>query len=218
MNKLSRVVFNVVLALLIVDCRAADAQQLTRYGALMERLSEIQLTLEGEEAEQALAALRVEAVTNRDANPGEAEAWIASARVGAMYARTQGMGGLGLAKDVKAEFEKSMELDPAAQQGMAQGYLGQVYLVVPGWPVGFGNEKKGVQMMEQALSAYPGNGLINLLYAQHLIGEERYKEAQQYLDQGSAIIDADLAHPLFRQLQQRNIENFRKALSSKSSD
>lgn len=216
MNKFARCIFNLVLAVLVAGCDLAEAQPLPYAEEMMERLSDIQLNVtDPAEAEEALGMLRQQAVGYRDANPELAEAWIASARIGAVYALRQGMGGLALAKDVKAELETAIALDPSAQQGMAQGYLGQVYAVVPGWPLGFGDDKKGGRLMKETLDAHPDNALINLLYAQRLIAEKQYSDAQRYLDKGRDLVAADLSHPKFQQLQQRNIAGFQKTLSEK---
>jgi tetratricopeptide (TPR) repeat protein len=202
-------------AVLLVPA-VAMSQSLTKAEQLIEQLCEIQLNVTDKaKAEEALKLLLQDAESYRDANPEQAEAWLVTARIRAVYARSQGMSALAMAKQVKAEFEKAIALNPVAQQGMAQGYLGNVYLSVPGWPLSYGDADKGVQMMQDTLAANPDNALINLFFAQYLVAEKQYQEAQGYVNKASEVINADAAHPLWQQLQQRNIANLQQTITEK---
>jgi len=53
-----------------------------------------------------------------------------------------GLGALGLAKQAKAEYETAIQIDSKALGGSALNSLGVLYYKVPGWPVGFGDNKK----------------------------------------------------------------------------
>jgi tetratricopeptide (TPR) repeat protein len=220
MNKktLFKSLTTLALAAALFGSLPTQAQQLTYPEELIEQFCELQLAATDAtkaESEAALKALLEKAVTYRDANPEQAEAWLVTARIRAVYARSQGMSALAMAKEVKAEFEKAIELNPAAQDGMAQGYLGNVYMQVPGWPISYGDSKKGLKLMQDTLATYPSNALINLFYAQYLVAEKQYQEAQSYLRKASEVIAADSAHPKWQQMQQRNIANLEKTIAEK---
>jgi Tfp pilus assembly protein PilF len=218
MNKFSRVVDGLFLVAVLSVTSLAQAQQISQAEQLIEQLSAIQLDMSDKaKAEAALKALLEEAVSYRDANPALAEAWIATARVRTNYARMLGASpsAFSLAKEVKAEFEKAIALNPSTQEGLAQGYLGQVYLQVPGWPLSFGDTKKGVQLLQDTLVSNPNNALANFFYAQYLVGKKQYRDAQTYLQKASAAIATDNAHPKSQQIQQRNIANLEKIIAGK---
>lgn len=95
---------------------------------------------------------------------------------------TGGIGALKYAKSAKADFEKSLSLDPLALKGSAYTSLGMLYLRVPGWPIGFGDDDKAQQLLKKGLSANPNGIDSNYFYAQYLIEEDEYTQAKSYLD------------------------------------
>ena len=79
------------------------------------------------------------------------------------------------------DLEKAMELDANALDGSAYTSLGTLYFKVPGWPVGFGSDKKAAQLLEQALAINPDGIDPNYFYADYLISRKNYNEAEQFL-------------------------------------
>ncbi len=65
---------------------------------------------------------------------------------------------LGLAKKARDVLQKAEAIDPAALDAGAPTSLGVLYYRVPGFPIGFGDNKKARQLLEQAVTLAP-NGL-----------------------------------------------------------
>jgi len=97
-----------------------------------------------------------------------------------------GLGALSKVEIAKEQFEKALEIDPQALNGSAYASLGVLYQKVPGWPLGFGNDKKAKQYLEQALEMNP-NGLdINYFYADYLAEQDEDEQALKYLEKALA--------------------------------
>ena len=92
-----------------------------------------------------------------------------------------GLGALSLAKGARADLEKSLDLDAKALSGSAHTSLGTLYHNVPGWPIGFGSDKKARKHFEQALAINPAGIDSNYFYGQFLFDEGKYSEAEKYL-------------------------------------
>ncbi|MGV3741630.1 MAG: tetratricopeptide repeat protein [Burkholderiaceae bacterium] len=69
-----------------------------------------------------------------------------------------GLGALFLVKHARQSFEKALEINPNALNGSAYTSLGSLYYQVPGWPIGFGDDKKALEFLEKGLAANP-NGI-----------------------------------------------------------
>lgn len=122
-----------------------------------------------------------EAVTER--YPQRAEGWIWSGIVRSTLAGAKGgLGALGIAKAAKRDLERAIELAPAALQGSAYTSLGTLYSKVPGWPIGFGNEKKADTLLRQALQINPDGIDANYFYGEFLYEKDRRAEAETYLE------------------------------------
>lgn len=93
-----------------------------------------------------------------------------------------GLGALALVKQARADFERSLQLDPQALQGSAYTSLGSLYYQVPGWPIGFGDDEKAEQLLKQALALNPDGIDPNYFYADFLQRAGRYAEALQVLE------------------------------------
>lgn len=74
-----------------------------------------------------------------------------------------------------------MKLDDKAMDGSAYTSLGTLYAKVPGWPIGFGDDDKAETMLKKALTINPTGIDSNYFYAQYLIDNNHYKEAETYL-------------------------------------
>ncbi|MBC7161739.1 tetratricopeptide repeat protein [Immundisolibacter sp.] len=131
-----------------------------------------------------LLAQDAEAVTVR--YPQRAEGWIWSGIIRSTLAGAKGgLGALGIAKAAKRDLERAIELDPAALDGSAYTSLGTLYAKVPGWPVGFGNEKKAQSLLQEALRINPDGIDANYFYGQFLYEHDRRAEAETYLQRAA---------------------------------
>jgi tetratricopeptide (TPR) repeat protein len=116
------------------------------------------------------------------AYPDAAGIWIWDGIIRSSFAGVRGgLGALSLAKESRASLEKAMDLDANALDGSAYTSLGTLYFKVPGWPVGFGSDKKAANLLEQALAINPDGIDPNYFYADFLISKKNYDEAEQFL-------------------------------------
>jgi len=114
--------------------------------------------------------------------PDAAGIWIWDGIIRSSFAGVRGgLGALSLAKESRASLEKAMELDADALDGSAYTSLGTLYFKVPGWPVGFGSDKKAAKLLEQALAINPDGIDPNYFYADYLISRKDYDKAEHFL-------------------------------------
>jgi tetratricopeptide (TPR) repeat protein len=92
-----------------------------------------------------------------------------------------GIGALSYAKDAKKSLEASLKIDDQALQGSAYASLGTMYFKVPGWPLGFGNDKKALQFLTRALEINPDGIDPNYFYADYLREKQDFQAAEKYL-------------------------------------
>jgi tetratricopeptide (TPR) repeat protein len=93
-----------------------------------------------------------------------------------------GLGALGLAKQSRDRLEASLKIDPEALQGSAHTSLGTLYHKVPGFPIGFGSDRKAAEHLLKALQLNPDGIDPNYFYAELLFDDGQYAEAVKYLE------------------------------------
>ena len=104
--------------------------------------------------------------------PGRAEPMVWHGIALASQAGTKGgLGALSLAKQARSVLESSLKIDAAALSGSAHTSLGALYHKVPGFPVGFGDDKKARKHLETALKLNPTGIDPNFFYAEFLLDE-----------------------------------------------
>jgi tetratricopeptide (TPR) repeat protein len=92
-----------------------------------------------------------------------------------------GIGALSLAKDAKKTLEQALVIDPNALDGSAYLSLGSLYYQVPGWPLGFGDDKKARELLQKALALNPNGIDSNYFYGDFLYRMRDYAGAEQSL-------------------------------------
>jgi tetratricopeptide (TPR) repeat protein len=133
--------------------------------------------------EKAFETLAQTASTLRAKYTDRAEADIWYGIIVASYAGAKGgLGALSLAKDAKAAFEHALAVDPKALAGSAYTSLGSLYYQVPGWPIGFGDDKKAREMLEAALKLNPDGIDPNFFYGDYLYRKGDYANAKKALE------------------------------------
>jgi tetratricopeptide (TPR) repeat protein len=119
-------------------------------------------------------------------HPTRPEALIWEGIIESSYAGAKGgLGALSLCKEARGNLEAALKLDPKALDGSAYTSLGTLYYKVPGFPLGFGDDKKAEQLLKKALELNPNGIDPNYFYAEYLYEQDRYKEALQYLDKAA---------------------------------
>ncbi|SHO57006.1 tetratricopeptide repeat protein [Vibrio quintilis] len=96
-----------------------------------------------------------------------------------------GMGALSLVKSAKVLLEEVIEQAPDTLAGSAYTSLGSLYYKVPGWPIGFGSDKKAEKMLKKALTINPDGIDPNYFYGDFLAEDGRKKQAIEYLQRAA---------------------------------
>jgi len=150
-------------------------------GQLQSNWAEVNYQLEGEAQIDGFVALIAAADSAVAEYPEAAPAYIWRGIIQSTYAGARGgLGALKLAKAAKADLEKALSLDPVAMDGSAYTSLGTLYQNVPGWPVGFGSDKKAEQLLLKALILNPLGIDSNYFYARYLQAKGRDQEAKMF--------------------------------------
>ncbi len=150
---------------------------------LQDRWAEVNYALPEDDREKALAELLANADKVVGSNPDKAEALIWRGIIKSSYANAKGgLGALSVAEGSKADLEQALKLDPTALQGSAYTSLGVLYAKVPGWPIGFGDNKKAKELLLKALEQNPQGIDPNYFYADYLAGKRDWAEALRYLE------------------------------------
>lgn len=136
----------------------------------------------GDAQEEAFESLLQKSQAATETHPDSAGIWIWDGIIRSSFAGVRGgLGALSLAKESRASLEKAMEIDADALDGSAYTSLGTLYFKVPGWPVGFGSDKKAVKLLQHALTINPEGIDPNYFYADYLIHKKDYEAAESYL-------------------------------------
>jgi tetratricopeptide (TPR) repeat protein len=115
-------------------------------------------------------------------NPNRAETLIWHGIIEASYAGAKGgLGGLSMAKSAKSAFEQALEIDPNALSGSAYTSLGSLYYQVPGWPIGFGDDKKALVFLKKGLALNPDGIDPNYFYGDFLFRAGDLDNAERVL-------------------------------------
>jgi tetratricopeptide (TPR) repeat protein len=154
---------------------------------LQSRWAEINYQVPEAQREAAFARLAGEAEVALRAEPQAPELLIWRGIILSTWAGAKGgLGALDLVKQARGQFEQAIELDPKALDGSAYTSLGSLYYQVPGWPIGFGDDKRAEQLLRQALALNPDGIDPNYFYGDFLLGEKRYAEAEKALQKALA--------------------------------
>jgi tetratricopeptide (TPR) repeat protein len=158
--------------------------------SIQQRWAAIKYELPKAQRAEAFAALAKDAAAARVAHPDDLRlvAWegiVLASEAGA----EGGLGALSLVKQAKADFEVVIAADPNLLDGSALISLGSLYYQVPGWPIGFGNDKKAREFLERGLQVAPDGLDANFFYADFLIEEGELDAAERHLQKALSAAD-----------------------------
>ncbi|AUN32791.1 hypothetical protein C0V82_21055 [Niveispirillum cyanobacteriorum] len=148
----------------------------------------VKYEVKGEDAQLAdMEGLANQAKTVTAAYPGKAEPLIWEAIILSSEAGIKGgMGALSLVKEAKAKLEAAEQIDPTALDGSVNTSLGSLYYQVPGFPIGFGSDKKAKAYLEKALAQNPDGIDPNYFYGDFLFRQGEYAKARDVLNHALA--------------------------------
>jgi tetratricopeptide (TPR) repeat protein len=149
---------------------------------IQQRWAKVNYQLTDSEQDAAFKDLLEEVSVLTKAYPQNAELVIWKGIIQSSYAGAKGgLGALSLAKEAKQSLEQAIAIDPEALSGSAYTSLGTLYHKVPGWPLGFGNDKTAKSMLEKALEINPQGIDPNYFYGEFLYDEHQYAKAKDVL-------------------------------------
>jgi len=138
--------------------------------------------LQGDEKSEAFETLIQLTNDTRAKNPNDVSVLIWEGIIKSTYAGVKGgIGALSLAKESRSALEKAIKIDGKALDGAAYTSLGTLYFKMPGWPLAFGDNDKAKKLLDTAISIDPNGIDSNYFYADYLISQKQYKDAEKYL-------------------------------------
>ncbi len=171
---------SVTLALLLVCAAPAWAEE--TLASLMHDWAKINYQTPEDDKEKAFAALFERAHAYSQANPGKAEPLIWEAIIESTYAGAKGgLGALSLMEDARDLLLKAEKIDATALDGAIYTTLGSFYYMVPGWPIGFGDDDKALEYLKKGLEIAPQNMDANYFMGDYWLDQHKYKKAGRYL-------------------------------------
>ncbi|WP_201276861.1 hypothetical protein [Microbulbifer sp. ALW1] len=164
--------------------------------ALQRQWAQIQYRTPEKQRADMLAALSDKAAALTGRYPYNAVAWTWSGIIRASHAGAKGgLGALPIVKAAKADLERAIALDGSVLDGAAYTSLGSLYYQVPGWPIGFGDDKKAQTLLLKGLEYGADDMDANYFYADYLFQQKHYAQALNYADRAEHG-PADLERPV----------------------
>jgi tetratricopeptide (TPR) repeat protein len=115
--------------------------------------------------------------------PGRAEPLVWKAIVLSTHAGAKGgLGALSMVREARDLLEEAEKIDPDTLDGSIFTTLGSLYYQVPGWPLGYGDDKKAEIFLKKALTINPNGMDPNYFYGDFLYRKGHYPEALSFLD------------------------------------
>lgn len=175
-------------ALFVASASSAFAAEVSpQVSAVRDRWAEVNYNTPKAQREAAYDALAKQAAAARAAQPKDAGALIWEGIVLSSFAGERGgLGALGLAKQARTDFEQAIKLDASALDGSAYTSLGVLYYSVPGWPIGFGDDKKARELLRKGLQVNPNGIDPNYFYGDFLQDQGDWKGAAAALEKALA--------------------------------
>ena len=172
-----------LLALCVLSAHTAWAAAGDDVVRLQQQWEQIRYRTPAPAREAQLERLLGEARKTTAANPGSADLLIWQAIIESTYAGEKGgLGALSNAKAARTALEQALAINPDALAGSAYTSLGSLYYQVPGWPIGFGDDKKALELLKKGLAVNPDGIDANYFYGDYLFRKGDHAEATRVLN------------------------------------
>ncbi|WP_154224381.1 hypothetical protein [Marinicella rhabdoformis] len=167
----------------ILITNTATASLTEEVKQIQSQWAEVNYLPEGDAKEKAFEQLAQAATKVALKKENQPEALIWEGIVYSSYAGAKGgLGALSLAKHAKKSYEAAINMNGDVLNGSAYTSLGVLYSKVPGWPIGFGSDKKALKNLEKGLKMNPNGIDSNYFYAEFMFEEEDdYVRAKKHL-------------------------------------
>lgn len=140
--------------------------------------------------EKAYADLAEKAHAVAQRYPNRAEPLIWEAIIKSTYAGAKGgFGALGLMKEARDLLLAAEKINPKAMNGAIYTSLGSFYYMVPGWPIGYGDDDKAYEYLKKGLEIGPNEMDAHFFMGDFLFRKHKYKEAAEHLRKVLALPD-----------------------------
>ncbi|RMH52905.1 MAG: hypothetical protein D6682_00650 [Zetaproteobacteria bacterium] len=177
-----------LLSLLAACLLLGTAAHATDDGGLQARISQLQrqwaiinYQKPKSERKREFARLAEEAHAVVAAYPNRAEPLIWEGIIRASLAgATGGLSALGIMKDAKALLERAIAIDGTALHGAAYTSLGSFYYMVPGWPLGYGDDDKALEYLKKGLEIAPDDMDANYFMGDYWLDQGDKRKAERY--------------------------------------
>lgn len=209
---MNKVFIAVVLAILSNTALADVADDVVRVRVAWEK---IKYRAPEKEQEAAYEQLAKESASIKEKYPKDAAAAIWHGIIEGSYAGAKGgLGALGLAKNAKKSFEDALAIDPRALDGSAYTSLGSLYYQVPGWPLGFGDDKMALEFLGKGLALNPNGIDPNYFYGDYLFRKGDLDGAEKALKKALAAPPRE-ARPLADEGRRKEINELLARIAKK---
>lgn len=176
MNGLVRVIVVIVFSCASVLAWSEDLKQVIADWEMAN------FTLDGDAQKQAFDVLLERAEALRSAPAATAEQVLWAGIIESSYAgEIGGLNALGHAKQAKKDFELALKAGDPDVTPAALASLGTLHSKVPGWPIGFGDDKKASKFFEEAEQAGAANLDFYMLYAEYALSNGDKEKALSLL-------------------------------------
>lgn len=166
------------LLILTLVSGAVCAAPLSTY---QSRWAQIKYQLKPKKQEKAFKSLHDAINSDLSNHAGQADYLIWAGIISASYAGARGgLGALKYVKEARHDLQQALKIDDKALAGSAYTSLGSLYYQVPGWPISFGDDDKAKALLKKALQLNPEGIDSNFFYADFLLDQHQYKEAERY--------------------------------------
>ena len=174
-----------IAALLIIaalPCSAAD-DMAAALADLRHDWAKVYYQMPEDQQEPQFPALqaRIDAIVGQ--HPDAAEPLIWKAIIFSTYAKAKGgLGALPLAEAARDAALKAAKIDDRTLDAGAYTALGALYYKVPGWPIGFGNDRTAKDYLDRALAIAPDAVDVNYFTGDFLIEQGEDEKARSFLE------------------------------------